>query len=162
MRDCDQCGASRDRDRRNASQDRDRRFARSRLTLCEIAIEAMLCQITIGAKVRLRSTTRSFSLCASMSRSFSLSFSLCASVSSCLSFGSDLKVKWKQKSFYRIRGCILRSMEIIFCLTQFSGLTKYPLFQKIIFEISLKPKQTKPKLIRQIACLCLINVIILT
>ena len=34
--------------------------------------------------------------------------------------------------------------EMVFSLTQFEVTTKHPLFRKIIFEISLKPKQTEP------------------
>ena len=72
-------------------------FARSRSTLRAIAISVVLREITIGANVRSRSMVRSFSLCASVSRSFSLSLSpfarLWALFFARLSFGSDLKVK---------------------------------------------------------------------
>ena len=71
-------------DRRGASRDRNRCLARSQSTLCAIAIGAVLREIAIGTKARLRSTARSFSLCEFMSHSFSLFFSLCTSVSSSL------------------------------------------------------------------------------
>ena len=60
-------------------------FTRSWSTLHKIAIRAVLREIAISTKARSRSMVRSFSLCASVSHSFSLSFSLCASMSSSLS-----------------------------------------------------------------------------
>ena len=47
--------------------------------------------------------------------------------------GIHLKVKYKQKWFYRVRGHILRSTEMIFRLTQFSLCTQTPAFTKKIF-----------------------------
>ena len=91
----------------------------------------------------------SLSLCCSavyVSPSFSLSFSLCASVSSSLcasEFQKWFEGKIKTKCFYRIRGHILRSTEVIFRLTQFSEPTKQPILWKNISEISLKPKKTQ-------------------
>ena len=46
--------------------------------------------------------------------------------------GIDLKVKYKWKWFYRVRGHILQSTEMIFHLTQFSLPTKTPAFPEVI------------------------------
>ena len=46
----------------------------------------------------------------------------------------DLKVKYKRKWFYRVRGHILRSTEMIFRLTQFSLHTQTPAFTEKYFR----------------------------
>ena len=48
--------------------------------------------------------------------------------------GIDLKVKYKRKWFYRVRGHILRSTEMIFRLTQFSLRTQTPTFTEKHFQ----------------------------
>ena len=48
--------------------------------------------------------------------------------------GIDLKVKYKRKWFYRVRGHILRSTEMIFHLTQFSLHTQTPAFTEKHFR----------------------------
>ena len=48
--------------------------------------------------------------------------------------GIDLKVKYKRKWFYRVRGHILRSTEMIFHLTQFSLHTQTPTFTEKHFR----------------------------
>ena len=59
----------------------------------------------------------------------------------------DLKVKDKRKWFYRVRGHILRSTEMIFRLTQFSLRTQTLAFTKKHSGSDLKPKQTQLKFI---------------
>ena len=77
-----------------------------------------------------------------------ISLPCCLSLSLLFSWGgSDLKWKWEWKLFSALSALFYDQTENIFSLTEFSVTAKHPLFQKSISGISLKPKQTEPKLL---------------
>ena len=69
--------------------------------------------------------------------SLSLSLSLLFSKA-----GNHLKWKWKRKWFSVVLALIFGQLEMLFSLIEFEITTKHPIFQKIIFGISLKSIQT--------------------
>ena len=116
-------------------------LADARVLVCDLSGAWMNRALTVAWKGRGRRSDRhdlSLSVCASVSPSFPPSFSLCVSLKMVWSENNNGKYFTPRCPYFTV------NTENIFSLIQFSGLTKQPILQKNISEISLKPKQTQP------------------